>query len=503
MAASSIPKKRSGRMSGRAAPASGHARAGTASGALPRPETAVPAVIRTLPAFLSFRSIRAKTALFVIVLLAAVTAVTYAITLRIIDHHVRDGIADRAESLGRSIASAAGYSLLSLDRLGLDNLVYKIRESNPDIDFIAVVDPQREIIVHSDIRITEGRLPPPGGPFLRTGAGGTSIHGRAARGSAGFEIESPIIHLDRGFGTVVLGINGSGLAAAMAEARKQVIAFFAAVLACGLAGSLILSSRLTRPVTELMSGVAGLKGDDGSRPLRVYSADELGRLTASFNEMTTLITDQRARLKQSARDLEEAYVATIRVLAAAIDARDGYTLGHSNRVAELAVGLARALGLGGRDLEDLEIACLFHDVGKIRIPDAILHKRGRLNPAEAKEMRRHPEYGAEILSKAPSLYRFIPAVRHHHEWFDGSGYPDGLSREKIPAAAAIISLADAFDAMTSDRPYRKALTPEEALAEIRSSAGRQFDPEIVRTFVGFHEGLGASAAPLEAEGRPS
>jgi len=152
-------------------------------------------------------------------------------------------------------------------------------------------------------------------------------------------------------------------------------------------------------------------------------------------------------------------------------------------VAELAVALAREAGLKKEDIDLIEIACLFHDVGKIRIPDSILHKRGRLEADEIKEMQKHPEYGAEILSKAPCLYKYIPAVRHHHEWYNGNGYPDGLSREEIPVAAAIISLADAFDAMTSDRPYRRALSVEEARSAILKNSGRQFHPELARLMI--------------------
>jgi HD-GYP domain-containing protein (c-di-GMP phosphodiesterase class II) len=147
------------------------------------------------------------------------------------------------------------------------------------------------------------------------------------------------------------------------------------------------------------------------------------------------------------------------------------------------VALAKEAGLKEEEVDLVEIACLFHDVGKIRLPDSILHKRGRLEAEEIKEMQKHPEYGAEILSKAPCLYKYIPAVRHHHEWYNGNGYPDGLSREQIPVAAAIISLADAFDAMTSDRPYRKALSTEEARLAILKNSGRQFQPELARLMI--------------------
>ncbi|MBE3129109.1 MAG: HD-GYP domain-containing protein, partial [Acidobacteria bacterium] len=188
--------------------------------------------------------------------------------------------------------------------------------------------------------------------------------------------------------------------------------------------------------------------------------------------------------------LEEAYVSTVRVVAAAIDARDSYTHGHSTRVSELVVALARELGMSGQELDDIEISCLFHDVGKIKISDAILHKAGKLAPDEWEEMKKHAEYGAEILRKAPSLRRFIPAVRHHHEWYDGSGYPDGLSGERIPREAAIISLADAYDAMTSDRPYRQAMTKAKALNTIREFAGKQFSPDLTPVFLRTVEKIG-------------
>lgn len=135
-------------------------------------------------------------------------------------------------------------------------------------------------------------------------------------------------------------------------------------------------------------------------------------------------------------------------------------------------------------MRDLEVACLFHDVGKIKTPDSILLKPGKLSPAEYKEMMLHVEYGASILSWAPSLVKYFPATRHHHEWHNGKGYPDGLTGKSIPLFAAIITIGDTFDAMTSDRPYRKALSAEEALAEIGRMSGVQFRPDLVPVFIG-------------------
>jgi len=431
----------------------------------------------------SSRSIRTKVGLYVLILLVATTSIFYVITLRIMNDYIMTEVIKRGESLSRSIASAAGYSLLSQDLLGLDNMVYKIKRTNPDVNFIAIRGRDNTIIVHSDIRKAGGQLAPTGGLVITRSQDRTFVREVPSVFESHFEIESPVIFMKKALGSVIVSLDRSILTSAQSEARHKMIWFFAAILAAGIAGVVLLSSNLTAPIKELMAGVEGLKRGQGGRPLRVYSGDELGRLTASFNEMAGLITEQRDKLGKYADDLEESYISTIRVLAAAIDARDGYTLGHSTRVSELAVGLAREVGLSRPEVEEIEIACLFHDVGKIKIPDSILHKRGRLTQAEYKEMQKHPGYGAEILSKAPSLYRFIPAVRHHHEWFNGAGYPDGLSREKIPLAAAIISLADAYDAITSDRPYRSAMSKEEALREIEACSGRQFNPDLVPAFL--------------------
>jgi putative nucleotidyltransferase with HDIG domain len=210
--------------------------------------------------------------------------------------------------------------------------------------------------------------------------------------------------------------------------------------------------------------------------------------------MTELITDQQTQLGAYATELEEAYVSTVTVLAAAIDARDPYTLGHSTRVAKLTRKIGAAIGLSHQELEDLEIASLFHDVGKLKTPDFVLLKDGPLDPQEHREIANHSENGAAILGRAPSLQKYIPAVRHHHEWFNGEGYPDGLRGDDIPLYAAIIAIADAFDAMTSARPYKKARSREEALRELTLFAGRQFNPRLVEVF---HQVIESQPLPAE------
>ena len=141
------------------------------------------------------------------------------------------------------------------------------------------------------------------------------------------------------------------------------------------------------------------------------------------------------------------------------------------------------MGLPRKELEDLEIASLFHDVGKLKTPDFVLLKDGPLDPLEHQEIASHTEHGAAILSRAPSLQKYIPAVRHHHEWYNGDGYPDGLQRDDIPLHAAIIAVADSFDAMTSARPYKKAFSHEDALDELVRCSAKQFNPRVVEAFL--------------------
>ena len=187
-------------------------------------------------------------------------------------------------------------------------------------------------------------------------------------------------------------------------------------------------------------------------------------------------------LAETTRRLEESLLETVETLNAAVEARDPYTAGHSQRVRRVALAVGRSLGLAPKRLGVLSTAALFHDVGKIGIPDSILTKAGPLEPSEAAVMREHVLRGAEIAAKVSSFQEAVPAIRHHHERWDGLGYPDGLSGEEIPVEAAIIGLADAWDAMTTNRPYATALSLNDALMQIRSGRGKQFSPVVVDAF---------------------
>jgi two-component system cell cycle response regulator len=187
-------------------------------------------------------------------------------------------------------------------------------------------------------------------------------------------------------------------------------------------------------------------------------------------------------LREIEREKERAadgYRAVVRSLAAAIEARDGYTGGHSDEVQRLSVAVAHGLGLDRAQIDEIGTVAMLHDVGKIGIPDHVLHNPDPLSREEWAVMRQHPVIGERILEPLPGLAEVARAVRHEHERWDGTGYPDGLAGEEIPLAARIVLACDAYHALVSDRPYRSALPRDEALRELEVCAGTQFDPAVV------------------------
>ncbi len=210
----------------------------------------------------------------------------------------------------------------------------------------------------------------------------------------------------------------------------------------------------------------------------VYSIQGWAALLFALPLYTTRQVSQRSA------EMREMFTQTIGALAEAVDKRDPYTARHSQRVKEIAVDMGRVMRVSDAELEALEWGGLLHDVGKIGVPDAVLLKQDRLNREERMIMNSHPVLGAQIIAPVTKLAPELPIIRHHHEWYNGSGYPDRLIGDEIPKLARILHVADAFEAMTAARPYRMTpLTNEQALAELRKFAGVQFDPVMVDAFV--------------------
>ena len=200
-----------------------------------------------------------------------------------------------------------------------------------------------------------------------------------------------------------------------------------------------------------------------------------------------IIKKINVELQSTYEKLESAYMETIEILRFTVEAKDAYTRGHSDRVSEYSVLIGKTLGLSDNDLKILKIGGLFHDIGKIGIPDSILLKTTKLDDDEYSEIKNHPAIGAHILSNATIFKDIIPIVKHHHERFDGNGYPGKLKGEEIPYLARIAAVADSFDAMTSKRSYRDSLPLDVVKEELLRNRGTQFDPEITDVFLGILE----------------
>jgi HD-GYP domain-containing protein (c-di-GMP phosphodiesterase class II) len=258
------------------------------------------------------------------------------------------------------------------------------------------------------------------------------------------------------------------------KAAPDVVRFFVPVMAAGNPKPLA--------AFEIFYDLTHLHAQLLNTRRTVWIAVPLGFLVL-YSSVFVLVRRASRRLLKQQADLIEAHLGTYQSLASAIDAKDSYTGNHSTKVADNAAQVAQALRLPPESVEETRVAARLHDLGKIGIPDAILMKAGPLTPEEFATMRKHADYGFEILRKAPLSKNIKLAVLYSHERWDGKGYPIGISGEAIPLIARIISVVDAFEAMTSDRPYRKALPIEEAIRRLEQGAGSQFDPNVARTFI--------------------
>ena len=228
-----------------------------------------------------------------------------------------------------------------------------------------------------------------------------------------------------------------------------------------------------------------ITGEDTVASLRARLEQTERQANARQRQLERYAADLREVFKQErarAQELRRSYIATVRALSNAVEARDAYTGKHAERVAAYGMELARCCGLAVEDSPQIEFGFLLHDVGKVAVPDAILFKSGSLTEEEYTLVRRHPVIGTEILRDVDFLGEGKLVVRHHHERWDGQGYPDGLRGETIPLAARVFAVADALDALTTDRPYRPASSFADARAEVCRGAGTQFDPTVVAAF---------------------
>jgi len=255
-----------------------------------------------------FQTIRFKLSLFVLLLLVFTSSVFFVATIKILNQTIRNQIVKRAESLSKSSAAVAAYSLISGDLLGMDHIVivFRGKESNSDVEYMAVVDTRMKIIVHSNIKKRGEVFKEAAGNLVKKNADGTTVREILSPSGHFLDVATPIAFKDKRLGTVFVGVNQSALRGAQRMARNRTFILFAVILFVGLIGVLALSFLITRPIRELLSGVEKLKEGKVAKPLRIFSKDELGKLTGSLNKMAELITEQQSELSKYTQELEIA-----------------------------------------------------------------------------------------------------------------------------------------------------------------------------------------------------
>jgi putative nucleotidyltransferase with HDIG domain len=265
--------------------------------------------------------------------------------------------------------------------------------------------------------------------------------------------------------------------------KNKLLALIAVSLASAVFLSIYLGWRLTSPLKDLKKKAEEFGKGYLNSKISINRDDEIGELAATFNRMSDSILDKTNQLKLANANLQEMLNCTIKSLATVLDGKSSWTAGHSERVLSYALSIASRFDDSSNFLENVKICSLLHDIGKICIPETVLEKVDIFTDDDMKIMKEHPLHGARILSSIRQFENIVPAIRHHHEYYNGCGYPDGLSGESIPFIARILSVADAYDAMTTNRHYRKAMDLSDAIEELKRNAGIQFDPQIVEAFL--------------------
>ena len=265
------------------------------------------------------------------------------------------------------------------------------------------------------------------------------------------------------------------------QRTARLLAALAVLLSVGV--SIFAARRITNPLQILTQTSRALARGDFSKRVHLWSRTEIGELAQTFNTMSDELEHFVEDLKRAAEENRALFLGSIQMLAGAVDEKDPYTRGHSDRVTRYSMLIAKEMQLDSTFMETLQISAQLHDVGKIGIEDHILKKPGALTPEEFEVMKTHTTKGANILRPVPQLADMLPGIELHHEALDGRGYPYGLEGDQIPLLARVIAVADTFDALTTNRPYQKEHTPEQALQIIQNLAGKRLDPEAVKSLL--------------------
>jgi HD-GYP domain-containing protein (c-di-GMP phosphodiesterase class II) len=269
------------------------------------------------------------------------------------------------------------------------------------------------------------------------------------------------------------------------QRTARLLAMLAVLLSIGV--SIFAARRITNPLQVLTQSSRALARGDFSQRVNLWSRTEIGELAHTFNTMSDELEHFVEDLKRAADENRELFMGSIQMLAGAVDEKDPYTRGHSDRVTRYSLLIAKEMNQPESFLEILRVSAQLHDVGKIGIEDHILKKPGALTEEEFEVMKTHTTKGANILRPVTELAEMLPGIELHHEALDGRGYPYGLQGDQIPLLARVIAVADTFDALTTNRPYQQAHTPEQALQIIKSLAGKRLDPQAIKALLAVYE----------------
>ena len=269
------------------------------------------------------------------------------------------------------------------------------------------------------------------------------------------------------------------------QRTARLLALLAVLLSIGV--SIFAARRITNPLSVLTESSRAIAKGDFSQRVHLWSRTEIGELAQTFNMMSEELERFIEDLKRAAEENRALFMGSIQMLAGAVDEKDPYTRGHSDRVTRYSLLIAKEMGLPSSFMETLQISAQLHDVGKIGIEDHILKKPGALTEEEFEVMKTHTTKGANILRPVPQLAEMLPGIELHHEALDGRGYPYGLKGDQVPMLARVIAVADTFDALTTNRPYQQAHTPDQALEIIKNLAGKRLDPEAVKALLAVYE----------------
>jgi HD-GYP domain-containing protein (c-di-GMP phosphodiesterase class II) len=379
----------------------------------------------------------------------------------------------------REITTATGGRLFEV--YVVDNRGRLVAHSDPKQPL--AVDMSGIEIVRLFLRASEEPPRPNTGTGRRSGASGTTPFDiaegqRRPRHMLGTYMRVPD---DSGWGVIVQSDVDTAYFTAI-DLRNKSLRVVAIVTALAVILGFLFAGEISRPIQKLAEGARRVAGGDYGTRVAVRSGNEVGILADAFNQMGEEIQKAIEEIRRRAEENKELFMGSIRMLANAIDEKDPYTRGHSERVAYYSACTAKHLGMSPEEVERVHLSGIIHDVGKIGIEDKILRKAAALTDEEYEIMKQHPTKGEHILDAVPLLKEKAGDGLMHHENVDGSGYPRGLRGAEIPLLGRIVSVADAFDAMTTDRPYSKAMTFEAAIARLKFLAEKKFDPGCVEAF---------------------